>query len=110
MRRIGVSVASVLFLCPASAFAIQCDRPPTVLGYALCQNAGLRSMVEEGALVFRRIWQSGSKRSSAARPRLGCGRKMQRDLCEARQRADKIEVNKRFTEPALSLVCGRPPP
>jgi hypothetical protein len=56
MRRIRIPAATVLFLYPVSASAIQCDRPPTALDYAFCQDAGLRSMVEEGAQIIQNIW------------------------------------------------------
>jgi len=56
MRRAAICMASVLFLYPASASAIQCAPPPTALDYAFCQDAGLRNMVEEGAQIIQKIW------------------------------------------------------
>jgi hypothetical protein len=50
------AIVSVLFLYPASASAIQCAPPPTVLDYAFCQDADLRSMVEEGERIMQNIW------------------------------------------------------
>lgn len=44
------------FLYSATASAIQCDRPPTILDYAFCQDANLLSMVDEGAQIIQDIW------------------------------------------------------
>lgn len=56
MRRIQLPLALGLFFYAASASAIQCYPPPTALDSAFCQDAGLRSMVEEGAQIIQSIW------------------------------------------------------